>query len=714
MMAFVPTGGLAPRLAKRVFVLVFMVMAVGSYRLLRDASFTHTISTHYEDLTNSVWMQLHVNAEYLSQSEAELLKRPETIGLIEQHEAAGLSKQQVLSETIRILAEYNRADKAWIRDGEIDQQRQLFQKEHEALSSKPGADALYGTSLKGLSVNDFWRSRSHKAALTATNEILSYATDKPYIYDPYLQMETAAGFVQCQGPDNQPVGETFVVKVLKGTPPSFPKSAFGSHQVLDMDDNLCFERETRLAPYGYGNTSKWSHANWGQLQETCTKNNSGRYSERGQPNVYLGLYGGERPIGSLQNKLLKQLSMAGLDEKKEQRTAVVLRTWTGKVYSENDILVIRSLVAELSLRTGGRYQVFLLIQDKGNDATIWESKSAYDSLLQRSVPQEFVDMSILWNDALTQDTYKKLFPTVAIVHVAQWLPVQIFSQDHPEFDFVWNMELDFRLTGHHYEYVEKLASFAKAQPRRGLWERNERYYIPSIHGDYDTKFRKDTEKGTTDAVWGPPQLPYIRPIGPMPPVADPKDDNFKWGVGEEADMITVGPIVNAPKSDWIIKDQVWGYNGTSTPRRGTIITQSRVSKRLLDIMHVENLRGNHVSSEMTPQTVALHHGLKTVYAPIPVYLDRPWQGEDLERWFNCGFSCGRESGNTTLGAPLGWGREGRFVGSTWYYRADPPERMYRNWMGWEHSGTGGKEWEEQVGRACLPSLMLHPVKNVEP
>lgn len=47
-------------------------------------------------------------------------------------------------------------------------------------------------------------------------------------------------------------------------------------------------------------------------------------------------------------------------------------------------------------------------------------------------------------------------------------------------------------------------------------------------------------------------------------------------------------------------------------------------------------QGNHVSSEMTPQTVALLHGLKAVFAPIPMFFDRDWQGESLQKFFNPG------------------------------------------------------------------------------
>ncbi|EEY14327.1 conserved hypothetical protein [Verticillium alfalfae VaMs.102] len=126
-------------------------------------------------------------------------------------------------------------------------------------------------------------------------------------------------------------------------------------------------------------------------------------------------------------------------------------------------------------------------------------------------------------------------------------------------------------------------------------------------------------------------------------------------------------------------------------------------------MHVENLRGNHIASEMTPQTVALLHGLKTVFAPHPVWFDRPWNGTFLAKWFNPG-PRGATGGE---GSPMGWGRERRYQGSTWYYRADPPARMYNNWMGYEDTHVGGKAWEEKHGRPCLPPMMIHPVKEVK-
>src|SRR5690606_33791441 len=141
-------------------------------------------------------------------------------------------------------------------------------------------------------------------------------------------------------------------------------------------------------------------------------------------------------------------------------------------------------------------------------------------------------------------------------------------------DFIWNWEMDFRYTGHHYDLLDRLSSFSREQPRKGLWERNERWYVPEYHGDYDTDFRQDIEQRYgNDIVWGPPDLPFISPVGPKPPVDSPDEDNYIWGVGEDADVITLGPIFNPVNSNWIIGTHIWGYSGihpkTDLPRRTT-------------------------------------------------------------------------------------------------------------------------------------------------
>lgn len=367
------------------------------------------------------------------------------------------------------------------------------------------------------------------------------------------------------------------------------------------------------------------------------------------------------------------------------------------------------MITELALGSGGEYEVFILMQVKDESIPIWTSSEQYDNVVESNVPKEFRDITVLWNDDLIRATYPDMEQDHISVHQAQWLCVQKFAQDYSQFTHFWNWELDARAIGHHYDLLDKMSSFAAAQPRKYLWERNERYYIPSVHGSFDGKFRRQVaDLSGNETVWGPVPATNVTPSGPVPPVSSPDKDNYKWGVGEDADYITLAPMFNPVNTNWIGRDDVWGYeDGPDLPRRTTIITHSRSSKRLLNAMHAESLRGKHVSSEMTPQTVALLHGLKAVYAPLPIYFDREWEGRSIEKWFNPGTK--GDSGGPE--SPFGWFREGRFLGSTWYYRTVATERLYNNWLGWEDTAIGGPEWEKQNGRPCLPPMMLHPIKN---
>ncbi|KAE8441582.1 hypothetical protein EG329_004667 [Mollisiaceae sp. DMI_Dod_QoI] len=391
------------------------------------------------------------------------------------------------------------------------------------------------------------------------------------------------------------------------------------------------------------------------------------------------------------------------------RTAVVIRTYSRLNFTENDKQNIRAMVTELSLRSGGEYEIFLLVEYEDETLPVFSDHILYKKALENSVPKEFASMTVLWNPAKMREVYPFIPKEVNNVHQSQWLSVQWFAQEHPDFDFYWNWEFDTRYTGHYYNLLEKLAAFAKAQPRKGLWERNERYYIPSYHGRY-SKFIKDVENiAGSDTVWGAPVTLNVSSVGPTPPISDPKDDEYVWGVGEDADYISLSPIFNPVNTNWPGKNDVWGYDGQeNTARRASIGTQSRCSKKLLDTMHTENKKGNHVGSKMAPQTVSLLHGLKAVYAPVPIFFDRSWDGRSLQRYFNPGPK--GESGSVEE-SPYSRGRETRFNGGTWYYGATP-QRLYNNWLGWEDLGIGGPEWEKAHGRMCLPPLLLHPVKNV--
>lgn len=702
------------------------------------------------------------------------------------------------------------------------------------------------------------RSEKHRAYLRDDPDAdVNFSVERPVRFNPYpdynsdmWKAQGNAPYVPCPGATGEIIEDLLV---FKGRPHDWPSPRFGSFELLDLDGNLCWERDTRLGIYGLTDQVKktpgeseaidWDNVNWGDLQRRCVHKNAKRFDmNRSRHNDYLSIYPETAAAAKAQEKEKAKAAKKGdkskskfesspdatskeksskskdteseedddesttsksksekttdetsasekttsekstsekskaesMDEKStesakdgnsdddklgsstkdkrsegpilesradeedkeetvdastssldrtasgykpENRTAILLRSYTGKKYTENDKQFIRALVSELSLKSGGEYEVYLLVQVKDSKLRIFDDPETYQYVLTENVPAEFQGMTVLWNDEIVWNIYTELKDeNERSVHTAQWLSVQKFSHDHPQFDFIWNWEMDFRFTGHYYELLQKLSSFAKKQPRKGLWERNERWYIPEYHGDYDTAFRKDIEnRYGNDTVWGPPDLPFISPVGPKPPVDSPALDNYEWGVGEEADVITVGPIFNPKNSNWVIANHIWGYKDAThksrdLPRRTTIVTQSRISKRLLDMMHVENMRGNHVASEMTPQTVCLLHGFKAVYAPHPIVMDRDWDGKFLNKWFNPGENgeCGGR------GSPMGWGRERRYQGSSWYYRAEPPNRLFNNWMGWRDTGIGGKKWEQKHGRPCLPQLMLHPVKNSLP
>ncbi|KAK4462049.1 hypothetical protein QBC42DRAFT_338632 [Cladorrhinum samala] len=645
----------------------------------------------------------------------------------------------------------------------LQAQRQLYEDEFRKLEKKPGLGAIYGGTLETLADIDT-RKPSQERQLIPTENVTTYTNEKPYIFNPYPKYNSAEWslkheqYVPCIGATGTEVQD---ILVFKGRPRQFPETGFGSYNIFGIDRNLCFERETRLGQYGLnpafdkdGQQIDWDQVNWGNLQTECAAKNKARFASSNPANEFLDASSNESPdtadsqddeekekkkeseeltqtMGRLwrshmdmniRRRELKE-EMVG-DRKssnatikiKEQRTALLLRSFTGKQYDDNDKQTIRSLITELSLRTGGEYQVFLFVHYKETEIDIWESEENYKQAIEKHVPQEFRSITVLWNEGAIDKLYRKLTNKARVVHNGQFLPVQLFSQEFREFDHVWNWEMDSRVMGQHYDVLNKLSEFARKQPRRGLWERNERFYIPSFHGGYDSKFRALVEKEAgSNSIWGAPKVSVVKPIGPKPPVETPEEDNYTWGVGEEADLITLSPMFNPVNSGWVMRNQVWGYRSLyfswgSLPRRATIITQVRASRKLLDIMHAEDLRGNHVASEMVTQTTALLHGLKAVYTPMPVFFDRAWSGEQLAKWFNGGPK--GESGS--FGSAMGWGQEGRYLGATWYYRAIPPQRLYNNWIGYEDTAIGGEEWEAQHGRTCLPSMILHPIKEVKP
>ncbi|KAL3422798.1 hypothetical protein PVAG01_04545 [Phlyctema vagabunda] len=640
--------------------------------------------------------------------------------------------------------------------------REQFHDEYVKLGQDSEAGQVYGNTLRNL-VNTGTHAGFKAAALTNASKEFSFTDRDAFAYNPYPDFEGSnykahnqGEYVSCSIPE----GADSDVITFSGQPRIFSYPPLGASYVLDVDNNLCFERETRLGLYGYteegktGSSRDWNAVDWGALQETCAHKNSGRFnvpiatlttlhnpgevishrsdsleqqekqnyvlrrSEEEKPNVNVGRdtenkhYIAPAPLGKRENDTLHGMPTQFHELQAHTRTAVLLRASSARVWTENDKQNVRSIITELSLRSGGEYQVFLLFQILDNSAPIFSDPSAYSATLHDHVPQEFWSMTVLYNERLFQDVYPKIQLDHQNSNDSHWFPVQKFALDYPGFEYYWNWDLDTRYTGHHYTFLEKLATFADMQPRKGLWERNERFYIPKYHGSYESQFRFSVESkdAANSTIWGAPHISSVQALGPIPPVDDATDDDYKWGLHEHADFISLAPIFNPGGTDWRFRDDVWGFDGpASTPRRATAISQARCSRKLLEAMHAANVDGNHIGREMAPSTLALLHGLKAVYAPHPVYLDREWEGRSLNRWFN---PIDYMEAGSTVESPFGDTEDQRFRGSTWSAKGEVARKLYNHWLGWEDGGVGGVEWERTNGRVCLPPMLLYPIRDL--
>lgn len=466
-----------------------------------------------------------------------------------------------------------------------------------------------------------------------------------------------------------------------------------------------------------------------------------------------------KPVDKQPEKALEKLS----------RAAVVIRCWDEYEWRTEDVMYMRSIISELSLASGGRYDVHLLVQVK-NDAMfpIWADDEVYQQRIKDTVPEELRSIVTLWTETQMLSLYQgihdlwtrgKDLPVHGVYRGLQ-MAMQYFAYNHPEYDYFWQWEMDIRYTGHYLDLFTKMEDWAKQQPRKGLWERNSRFYLPAEHGtweDFSQMARVQSEMGTPGPdnmwsgldgkkkkpqeltkgdkmIWGP-----VRPTDendwfesdndPVPPTTY-EQDKYKWGVGEEADLITLNPMFDPEGTTWLLADDITGYNESEgigkPPRRAQIITASRMSRRLLMTMHRETaFKKHHAFPEMWPATVTLQHGYKGVFVPHPLYVDREWPTQYMAHVYNGGRNGATGGSRTSVFGQ----REHNLQGLTWFYNSGFAPNLYRRWLGLKVNNDGGEEFELNrdmskdetsvgqmrggEGRMCLPPMLVHPVKGID-
>ncbi|OAA71170.1 hypothetical protein ISF_01721 [Cordyceps fumosorosea ARSEF 2679] len=503
-----------------------------------------------------------------------------------------------------------------------------------------------------------------------------------------------------------------------GVPRHMPAPLLGSYELLRIRDDVCFDRFGRYGPYGLGygpalggvgfeNETEHAHSehvwtgtgqidyrrvDWADAQQRCRDANN------------------EAMRGS------------------ESRTAVVVRAYEGYTWTPMAVLNLRAMVTELALKTGGAYSVHVLLQVK--DARFPVEAAAdptvrYAYLARHGVPAEFRGLVTLWSEPQMRRAYPGDFPPsfrnptgkgVHDVYRSPHLALQEFAEAHPEYAHFWNWELDARVLGSYFEMLDGIGRWADARPRELLWEHAERYYIPRHHGsweDFTRAVRKQQrESGRLELPPEPLRADWrtrLEDGGDVLP-ADCAWQPATCGVGEPADLVTLSPIFDVLGSSWFFADDATGYPASlraTLPRRAAIVTAGRYSRRLLAAMR-EEVRGHGrtMFAEMFPASAALHHGLKAVYAPHPVHAGRRWErAAAVDQHFNSG-ARGSTSGR---GGPFSLSTERVHDVASWYYRSSFAQSLWRRWLGYGEDGG-----EEEGGRMCLRSMLLHPIKHEHP
>lgn len=571
---------------------------------------------------------------------------------------------------------------------------------------------------------------------------------KPVPYNPYAKdPKRKECFLDAGGKIPAPN-----LYAYEGVPEHMPDPAIGAYDILGIRDDVCFDRFGRYGPYGLGYSLaeggtgigvdtenagsdevwresgqiNYSKVDWGEAQKRCVESNSERLRQL------------DPKTGELERMV----------KGKTDRMAIVIRLYTGFRWTHHSVLNFRALISELNLKAGGEYDLHFLLHVQDDNIPIWADKITVQRVLDANVPKEFHGLVTVWSESQMRLWYPGDFmeplqnPSGRDIHGvyrSAHLPLQVFAVEHPEYNHIWNWEMDMRFLGSYYEFFDRLGIWGKKQPRTNMWERSARYYIPSYHGNWDNfsaTAARDAMEADQPPVFGPAWFPgklllreeqSNRPV--MPPGCSPRDDRSSCGVGEDADLITLNPIFDTDDSGWVFSLDVTGYEA-SPPRRCAIITASRLSRRLLLAMHEEVWRYHRsMFSEMFPTTVALHHGFKAVYAPHPVYLDRAWDpmGSSIDAAFNGG------AGHSTSGSgsPFDLQNEHNHKGTSWYFNSEFAGLLWRRWLGYAQMDgrgpfggqiskgkqRGGREEEEaagSTGRMCLRSMLFHPIKHEEP
>ena len=367
-----------------------------------------------------------------------------------------------------------------------------------------------------------------------------------------------------------------------------------------------------------------------------------------------------------------------------KRTALVMRSYQGYPWREDDILNLRALISELSLNNPNTpYDIRILVEVKDPNLSVFTSEWDRYKVLVSSVPREFWGLVEFWSEKQLEVLYAGLPGKFINNMIAQTsyraclMAVQKFWLDHQEYDYVYNWEMDVRYIGNYLDFFEGVEEYARREPLLAGMDKYETWFMPGVK--------------SSEEIW----------------LSETRETSK---IGEEADLITLGPIFDPRGSGWYWTHDVQNYpKGWDTDRRASIGTNMRMSRGLLEAMNVVNAEAKKsLHCEAWPTTLVLHSQMepsddhsfykqagftytlpipfKGVFAPHPIYFRHEWDLEELNRLLNRQDFYEKKNENL-------------HKDSSFYYHSQHAKELY---MGWKKNPD-----------VCRAPSMLHPIKRVD-
>ncbi|KAH7309577.1 hypothetical protein B0I35DRAFT_453285 [Stachybotrys elegans] len=507
---------------------------------------------------------------------------------------------------------------------------------------------------------------------------------------------------------------------------SYPVPFMGSQRELGIDMTW-MTADGRYGPYGFGEDRlsysrsrvDWDAIDWGKLQDECYLQNAHRFPKP-LPSVRIG----EDKRFSLRSRTNIPLSPSWETFNNTRRTVLVLRSYEGFEYKPENMWSIRSIITEATLRTGGEYAVVMMVNVKNKGLDIFESAEKYEQAFEMlNIPPELRSITILWDERLVQSWYPELKD-----HSTRWQvnqPLQLFALHHPEFDHYWQIEMDQRYLGDVGKYLDALSEFSRYEPRKQALERTTYPFSEEVYGTYENlTMEVDRRNEGKSRAWGPVVVPEIEPIGPAAPSEHAEDDDFAWGVGEEADVVVTSFCADILETSWEYVGYIEGFQqGIFTPRWWCPPAIMRGSRTVLLTAHKAQLEhGLSIPGEAILPTFALWHSLKISYPPQPVYmhkhdpavglddetsrLESEWRHPNRKPWF--GDSPDRSRDGTSRADPRSFADRGL----TYWWTSNYPRQVMDIWL---NNDIKTPDMPQMLGlendTIYMPNMVMHPVKT---